>query len=79
MVATAITVAIVVMLGIGTYSESKSKKDDGGSTELCAALRDPSSDNLTTGDWEDLTGWPEWKIARYVNANCPTEADRFGG
>lgn len=51
--------------------------DPTGGTELCESLRDQENDNLTTGDWERLTDWPEWKIRRYVADRCPEQLDRF--
>ncbi len=44
---------------------------------LCEALRDPSNDNFSTGTWERLTDWPEWKIRRHVAEWCPEQLDRF--
>jgi hypothetical protein len=76
--------AVGILLVIATLANSSKRNtpaDNGrqDGIELCAALRDSENDNLTTGDWEQLTGWREWKIVEYVTENCPEEARRFGG
>ncbi len=48
-----------------------------GNMELCQMLRDPEYDDWSTGTWERLTDWPEWKIRRYVADRCPEQIDRF--
>lgn len=71
-----IIVFCVIVFVTGGDERNADKADSGGSTELCAALRDPENRQLTLGDWERITDLEDWEIQRYVRQRCPEQYDR---